>query len=83
MPATLYEIVQLPNGDYALQRSDGDGEPLVSIHFSKEAQHYLQDSSVEVARAMIDAGIEVVEQINEGDEEADELPVDEPPRLLH
>ncbi|MGS2723367.1 hypothetical protein ACVBEJ_06445 [Porticoccus sp. GXU_MW_L64] len=82
MPTTLYEIVQLSNGDYALQRTDGGGEPLVRICFSKEARHYLQESSVEVARAMIDAGIEVVEQINE--EEAMEQEVrEESPRLLH
>ena len=82
MPTALYEIVQLPDGDYALQRTDGDGEPLVRIRFSKEARHYLQDSSVEVARAMIDAGIGVVEQIREQDQPEME-PGEEAPRVLH
>ncbi len=77
MSTRLYEIVMLPDGDYALQRTDGgDGEPLVRIRFSKEAQHYLRDSSVDVARAMIDAGIEAVEQIsddnkNDGEDDQD------------
>lgn len=67
MATHLYEIVILGDGDYALQRSDGNGEPLVRIRFSKEAQHFLRDSSPDVAKAMIDAGIEAVEQISEGE----------------
>lgn len=82
MTSTLYEIVQLSDGDYALQRTDGGGEPLVRIRFSKEAQHYLRDSSVDVAKAMIDAGIEVVEQIND-EEEAEQGAREEAPRILH
>jgi hypothetical protein len=66
MPASLYEIVMLPDGDFALQRTDDTDEPLIRISFSDEAKGFLQDASLDVAKAMIDAGIEVVEQI--GDE---------------
>lgn len=63
MASFLYEIVELPDGEFALQRSGEDGEPLVRIEFSEEARVYLQDSGLDVARAMIDAGIEAIENL--------------------
>ena len=84
MPTNLYEIVQLSDGDYALQRSDGDGEPLVRIRFSKEARHYLRNGSSDVVRAMIDAGIEAVEQLSGRKNEEEESALGkEEPRVLH
>lgn len=61
MPTSFYEIVLLPNGDFALQRTDDDAEPLVRIRFSEEARGFLGEAGIEVAQAMIDAGIEAVE----------------------
>jgi len=69
MASTLYEIVMLSEGEFALQRTDERGEPLVRIRFSKEASSYLRDASLDVVRAMIDAGIDAVEQIGAEDEE--------------
>ncbi|MGE3296967.1 MAG: hypothetical protein AB7I68_06405 [Porticoccaceae bacterium] len=66
MASFLYEIVELPDGEFALQRSGEDGEPLVRIEFSEEARVYLQDSGLDVARAMIDAGIEAIENLGTG-----------------
>jgi hypothetical protein len=56
--AALLEIVDLGDGDIVLQRADDDSEPLVTIHFSEETRIYLMDNSLEVAKAMIQAGIE-------------------------
>jgi len=63
MASSLFEIVELPGGEFALQRSGEDGEPLVRIEFSEEARVYLLDAGLDVARAMIDAGIEAIEKL--------------------
>lgn len=64
MASSLYEIVVLPDGEVVLQRSNAKDEPLIRISFSDEAVLYLGDSSVDIARIMIDAGIEAVEQLS-------------------
>ncbi|PCK10132.1 MAG: hypothetical protein COA42_00630 [Alteromonadaceae bacterium] len=63
--STLYEIIELPNGDIALQRADDKGEPLVSIRFSQESLYFLSESKVEVAKAMIEAGLEAAGDMDE------------------
>ncbi|MCH8496929.1 MAG: hypothetical protein LAT63_00495 [Marinobacter sp.] len=63
MPTTLYEIVELPNGDYALCRVDDSDKPLVRISFSDEARDLMDDRDVSVAKAMIAAGIEAVSNL--------------------
>ncbi|VUD66243.1 hypothetical protein TDB9533_03539 [Thalassocella blandensis] len=63
--STLYEIIELPNGDIALQRADEEGEPLVSIRFSKESMYFLNDAKIEVAKAMIEAGLEAAGEIHD------------------
>lgn len=73
----------LPDGDFALQRSDEAEEPLLLIRFSEEARGMLQDASMEVARAMIDAGIDALEQVRMEEAEFDgEEPLSEP-TVLH
>ncbi|BFM20442.1 hypothetical protein [Gilvimarinus japonicus] len=59
MSASLYEIVELTNGDVVLQRADENGEPLVSIRFSAESLSFMRDGKFDVAKAMIEAGMEV------------------------
>ncbi len=83
MSTALYEIIMLPDGDFALQRTDEKEEPLIRIHFSDEARTLLQDAGMDVAKAMIDAGIDMVEQL--GDESDEEGEVTEIPenRVLH
>jgi len=61
MSSSFYEIVMLPDGEVVLQRSDEKGEPLIRISFSEEALYYLREGSMDVAKAMIDAGIDAVE----------------------
>lgn len=93
MPTSFLEIVELPNGDFALRRSDDDRSPLVKISFSREAREMLQNNDLEVAKAMITAGIEAVGSMSdefdveaevESDAESDLEPVDDgQPRTLH
>lgn len=84
MPSSFLEIVEMPNGDIVLQRSDDDGEPLVVIQFSEETKVYLMDGTLEVARAMIQAGIQTAAQLAEqGDMEIGEEFTDEQNPILH
>ena len=62
--STLYEIIELADGDIALQRADEEGEPLLKIHFSNESQELLEDAKIDIAKAMIEAGLEVVGAID-------------------
>ena len=66
---TLYEIVELENGDIALCRADEEGEPLVSIRFSKESLHWLNEAKFDVAKAMIEAGLDTLSEVEEGEED--------------
>lgn len=66
----LYEIVQLEDGDIGLCRAGDDGrehEPLVRIRFSEESQYFLEnptgDAPMAVAKAMIEAGLEAVQEM--------------------
>jgi hypothetical protein len=58
MSPSFFEIIQLSNGDYALRRVDDDGAPLVRISFSEEAKDMMDDRQMQVAKAMIAAGID-------------------------
>ncbi|RLA49404.1 MAG: hypothetical protein DRR04_00480 [Gammaproteobacteria bacterium] len=59
MPASILEIIDLGDGEIVLQRVDDDSEPLVVISFSDETRAYLMDNGLEVAKAMIQTGIQV------------------------
>ena len=83
MSASLLEIVDLGNGEIVLQRADDDSEPLVTIRFSDETTLYLMDNGLEVAKAMIQAGIQAAAALAEqGEMEVEAVP-DEAPRVLH
>ncbi len=71
MPSSFLEIVELPNGDIVLLRADGEGDPLVNIRFSDESKSYMPEARLEIARAMIQAGIETAVMLSENDEESD------------
>lgn len=88
MSTILYELVLLPDGDFALQRTDEAAEPLVRIRFSDEAKGFVGEAGMEIAQAMIDAGMEAFEILGtELDDEMDfDLDEDEPElrhRVLH
>jgi len=72
----------LGDGEIVLQRADDDSEPLVVISFSEESRLYLMDNGLEVAKAMIQAGIQAAAVIAEqGDTEIEASA--EAPRILH
>lgn len=91
--SSFLEIVELVNGDIVLQRADGEGDALMTIHFSDESKNYLPEGRLEVARAMIHAGIETASQLeivrsesgekNDGHESDARLTDDAESRVLH
>ena len=81
MSASLLEIVDLGDGEVVLQRADDDSEPLVSIRFSDESRIYLMDNGLEVAKAMIQAGIQAAAAIAEQAEQETETGI--AARMLH
>ncbi len=82
MSASLLEIVDLGDGEIVLQRADDDSEPLVTICFSDESRVYLMDNGLEVAKAMIQAGIQAAAAIAEQGEMETEA-TSEAARILH
>jgi len=85
MSVSLLEIVVLPNGDISLQRANEKDEPLISISFSEEVQEFLLDAKMDMAKVMIDAGVELFEQLGSDSMqmEEDSLEVGSSPRILH
>ncbi|NQX89494.1 MAG: hypothetical protein HRT77_12595 [Halioglobus sp.] len=82
MTTSILEIVDCGDGEIVLQRANDDSEPVVSIRFSDEARVYLMDNGLEVAKAMIQAGIQAAADILQRDEsEAEAAPDTE--RVLH
>ncbi len=82
MTTSLLEIVDRGDGEIVLQRADSDSEPLVTVSFSDEARIYIMDNGLEVAKAMIQAGIQaaaVISEQGEGDGEASKVAS----RVLH
>lgn len=47
------------------KRAAKESEPLVTIRFSEESRVYIMDQSMEVAKAMIQAGIQAAAQLAE------------------
>ena len=85
MSTSLLEIVDLGDGKVVLQRADSDSEPLVTVSFSDEARIYIMDNGLEVAKAMIQAGIQAAAEISEqGEGEAEGfMDSGDTPRVLH
>lgn len=81
--SSLYEIVELANGDVVLRRLDDESsEPLVQIHFSEESLHYLGESKFAVAKTMIEAGMDAANEETQDDDESINDGFDEPAELL-
>ncbi|MEH6518005.1 MAG: hypothetical protein V7742_15115 [Halioglobus sp.] len=83
MATSLLEIVDLGDGEIVLQRAEDDSEPLVRISFSEESQIYLMDNSLEVAKAMIQAGIQAAATLAEQNEVEIQATTDTPSRVIH
>jgi hypothetical protein len=61
--ASFLEIVELEDGKVVLRRADGEGDSLVQIQFSEETRVFLAEAAVEVARAMIGTGVQMVSEM--------------------
>lgn len=72
MPTSYLEIVELENGDFALQRSGDEEHSLVTISFSAEAKAFLKEHTITVARTMMGAGIETVGELSYDPDSPDE-----------
>lgn len=73
MTTSLLEIVDLGNGEVVLQRADDASSPLLRIQFSDESRLYVLDNCLEIAKAMIQAGIEATVELNDkGDVDIEE-----------
>lgn len=80
MSTSFLEIIRLTNGDIVLKRTDDEGDPLVSISFSEETKNYVGDAEIDVAKVMIQAGIQAAAHINDAElyeEKADSESVEE------
>lgn len=70
--SSFYEIIELMNGDVALARADDENnEPLVTIRFSSESLAFLGEEKFNVAKAMIEAGMDAAGDI--ADQQAESL----------
>jgi hypothetical protein len=88
MSSELYEIIELSSGEIALRRANEEGEPLVVIRFSEESSYFLQEAKYDVAKAMIEAGMEAAGEVAVEQAEADvggspELATIEPSKTIH
>ncbi|MCJ8169213.1 hypothetical protein [Atopomonas sediminilitoris] len=77
MSTSFLEIVELEDGRIALRRSEEEGEPLVIIEFSGDAKGFLHGQQVEVAKAMMNVGVQMAARMAEGEK------VSDGPRVLH
>lgn len=87
MPSSFLEIVELESGEVVLKRVDDESEPLVSIKFSDESKAYINDAKLEVAKIMMQAGIQAAAHLS-GSEVREEGPFSEEsngssPRIIH
>ena len=58
MTDSRIELVQLENGDIALRRADSPDKPLVTISISDEVEDLMPADKIDIAQAMVEAGIE-------------------------
>ena len=61
---SFFEIVVLPNGDIALKRGNDADEPLIRISFSREVEGFSDESKIDLAKVMIEAGIDLFDKMD-------------------
>jgi hypothetical protein len=66
-----WEIIELANGEVALRRADSNDDPLLVIRFSDEAKERLKEQRLDVARAMISAGVQVATEIESSEDDVE------------
>ncbi|MBL4799197.1 MAG: hypothetical protein JKY50_17445 [Oleispira sp.] len=83
--ADFFEIVELSNGDIGLRKADDTSDDMiVRIQFSAEAKENLKNNHIEVAHAMIEAGVNKVSELSGLDLEQESI-VTQPeiPGIIH
>ncbi len=83
--ADFFEIIELSNGDIGLRKADDESaEMIVTIQFSPDAKEGLKNHYVEVAHAMIEAGIHKVGELSGLEVEQEQVMTDpQTPDLIH
>lgn len=83
--ADFFEIVELSNGDIGLRKADDTSDDMiVRIQFSAEAKENLKNNHIEVAHAMIEAGVNKVSELSGLDIEQEGIITEpEAPGLIH
>ncbi|HCM06453.1 MAG TPA: hypothetical protein DIC30_10630 [Oceanospirillales bacterium] len=83
--ADFFEIVELSNGDIGLRKADDTSEDMiVRIKFSAEARESLKNNHIEVAHAMIEAGVSKVGELSGLQLEQEAIVTDpETPDIVH
>jgi hypothetical protein len=79
MPTAFLEIVELSDGRIALRRAE-DEQSLVTLDFSADAKAFLQGQHIEVAKAMLNVGLQMAGRMAEGDFQQEEGGAE---RVLH
>jgi hypothetical protein len=83
MSDAYLEIVELENGDVALQAGGIESEPLVSIRFSEITKDQLSHKHMNIAKAMLEAGFKALGDMSGASVDVSQM-VDEPAdRLVH
>lgn len=75
MSSSLLEIVELEDGEIVLRYAGEEGEPLVTIRFSEESRDYIGSSTLDIAKVMIQSGIQAASHMDVIDEPEDLEPV--------
>lgn len=63
MSDPVIELVKLENGDIALRNSEAPEEPLLTITYSDQVKGLLQFDQMDVAKAMVEAGMDRFREI--------------------
>ncbi len=58
MADPVMELIKLENGDIALRNSEEPEDVLLTISFSEQLRGFLQSDQLEIARAMVVAGMD-------------------------
>ena len=84
MNATLLEILETAEREVVLRPAGGEGDALVTIRFSEESRAYIGEHRLQVAKAMIEAGVRATARLSGSDAELEFVGPREPAaRSLH
>lgn len=77
-----WQIIELENGSVALVREE-DQEPVLTIGFSAEARERLSNHHLDVAAAMIGAGMDAVDLLEDAEDVSEPVLEPAPTATIH